>query len=731
MPTLQERITVALGYDDVFEAADAVPDVLEHKPIALEAIDEKLVDLERTKSMNPEALSLLPAGEGWLLVQFGSDSAEEVREAADQLRTALSESDRSPSIAVFDDPEEAAEIWAVRESGLGATAHVPGKSSSWPGWEDSAVAPDRLGGYLRDLEGLYEEFGLERASLYGHFGQGCVHTRIPFDLFSADGVAAYRQFLERAADLVAGYGGSLSGEHGDGQQRGELLERMYGAELVTAFEQMKAVFDPGDRMNPGKVSAPRPLDEDLRFGTGWSPRDPGPVHFSYERDDHSFVTAATRCVGVGKCRQHASKGSVMCPSYQVLHEEEHSTRGRARLLFEMLDGHGTGPVKDLWRSQEVHDALDLCLSCKGCKQDCPVGVDMATYKSEFLSHFYKGRLRPRGDYALGFLPFAAAAVTKARLGSLANKVTGSPRLRPLVVKAGGVADRELPTFARRSLQHWWRRRESRPGHRGSVMLWPDTFTNRFQPEVGQAAVKVLERAGWSVVMPKEGVCCGLTWVSTGQLDTAKKVMRRTLRLLRDHVRSGGLVVGLEPSCTAALRSDIPDLLPDDQDAQRLSKQTVTFAELLRDHTPGWEPPQVDRDAVVQVHCHQHAVLGYDADLEVMERAGVRAERMDSGLLRTCRQLRLRARPPRGQRGLRGAGHAPAHPGGRRRHIGARRRLQLPHPDPPARQCRAGGDPSGAGARCGVRRGGRGDMSGTAPGRDGRRGGVPGADDLGR
>jgi FAD/FMN-containing dehydrogenase/Fe-S oxidoreductase len=645
VPRVPERATVVLGYPSVIEASRDVPAVVEQEPIALEAIDQRLVSFEREKGMNSAALELLPKGDGFLIVQFGGDTVDDARAAAERLTTTLGEGSMAPSSQVLDDPDQAKQIWTVRESGLGATAHVPGRPSTWPGWEDSAVAPERLADYLNDLRGLYREYGYDSAALYGHFGQGCVHTRIPFDLLTARGVEHYRSFLERAADLVASYGGSLSGEHGDGQQRGELLDRMFGEKLVTAFGQMKAIFDPDGRMNPGKVVDAKPLDEDLRLGTDWAPRDPGRTHFAYAEDDHSFAQATTRCVGVGKCRQHTSEnGTVMCPSFMVLHEEEHSTRGRARLLFEMLDGHGSGPVKDLWRSREVHDALDLCLSCKGCKSDCPVGVDMASYKAEFLAHFYKGRIRPRSAYALGFLPLAAAAVTGARLGPLLNAVTAVRPLRSLMASAAGVEHREVPRFAARSLQHWWRHRtrvrdlqppdavdgDNGAGRRGTVMLWPDTFTNRFQPEIGRAAVSVLERAGWEVVLPEKPVCCGLTWVSTGQLDVARRVMRRTLAQLRRHVRAGGLVVGLEPSCTAALRSDVPGLLEEDRDAHRLADQTVTFAQLLRDHTPGWEPPDVDRDAVVQVHCHQHAELGFGAEMEVMERAGIRAERLDSG-----------------------------------------------------------------------------------------------------
>ena len=428
---------MVLGYPSVDLAADAVPAVLPHQPIALEGLDDKLVDFQRSKKMNPQALELLPEGSGWLMVQFGGDTREEVDRAGQRLIDALAGTEHEPRHAFFDDPDRERELWTVRESGLGATAHVPGKPDTWPGWEDSAVAPDRLGDYLRDLNALYVEFGYTQASLYGHFGQGCVHTRIPFALGNAGGVAQYRRFLERAADLVVSYGGSLSGEHGDGQQRGELLGKMFGADLIRAFGQFKAIFDPDNKMNPGKLVAPNRLDQHLRVGTGWAPTEPDRLHFSYPQDGGSFVKAATRCVGVGKCRQHSSDGTVMCPSFQVLHEEEHATRGRARLLFEMLNGHGDGPITGGWRSTQVHDALDLCLACKGCKKDCPVDVDMATYKAEFLAHYWKGRLRPRSDYAMGFLPAAAAVITRVRLGTAVNAVTHAPgcadsRLRSLV-----------------------------------------------------------------------------------------------------------------------------------------------------------------------------------------------------------------------------------------------------------------------------------------------------------
>jgi FAD/FMN-containing dehydrogenase/Fe-S oxidoreductase len=637
VPVVRERTLVVLGFPDIMAAADAVPSVLPHKPIALEGVDHRLIHDEQIKHLNPKALQELPAGKGFLMVQFGGDTRDDVDAAAHRLLDALRDSEHDPNVAVLDDPTVEDELWQVREAGLGATAHVPGHRDTFEGWEDSAVAPERLGAYLRDLEKLYEGFGYAddtAPSLYGHFGQGCVHTRIPFDLYSADGVATYRRFMERAADLVASHGGSFSGEHGDGQSRGELLPRMFGQEIVQAFGELKAIFDPLNRMNPGKVVDPYRLDENLRLGQRWSPRELGPFHFAFPDDGGSFADAANRCVGVGKCRQHEHpNGAVMCPSYQVTREEEHSTRGRARLLFEMLNGHDDGPVDDGWRSAAVRDALDLCLACKGCKTDCPANVDMATYKAEFLAHHYAGRLRPRSHYALGWLPLLATAVGRSRTAAVVNTITHAPLLPHVLTRMAGLEQREIPLLATKSLQQWAADRGSAPpGTHGRVLLWPDTFTNYFHPHVGLSAVRVLEAAGWHVDIPAEPLCCGLTWISTGQLATAKRVLRRTSAHLAEHVHAGGLVVGLEPSCTAVFRSDAPELLPEDRDIARLRDQTVTLSELLLDHTPGWLPTTVPGDvhALAQVHCHQHAITGWDKDQELLAGAGVSVERLHSG-----------------------------------------------------------------------------------------------------
>jgi len=633
IPVVAERAAVLLGYPDVGSSGDAVPAVLEHSPIALEGFDAKVITYQQRKGMNPEALGLLPDGpKAWLLVQFGADTAEEARAMARGLADAAESAPDGPTVTVFDDAAHQQEIWAVREAALGATAQVPGLASMWSGWEDSAVAPAKMGEYLRALTDLYDEFGYSDASLYGHYGQGCVHTRIPFELRTAEGIAAFREFMQHAARLVVSLGGSLSGEHGDGQSRAELLPIMYSENIIHAFSEFKTIFDPGNRMNPGKMAgphhtAPYRIDENLRLGTGYQPKQLL-TSFRFPEDDGDFGKAALRCVGVGKCRRH--EGGVMCPSYMVTKEEEHSTRGRARVLFEMLQGHPDSPITQGWRSPAVKDALDLCLSCKGCKKDCPVNVDMATYKAEFLSHHYAGRLRPLAHYSMGWLPVFARVAS--RLSKVVNAVTQAPGLARLATLAAGVApEREIPQFAEQTFQRWYADRGPRgSGERGQVVLWPDTFSNSFHPHLAQAAVAVLEDAGWQVVVPADAVCCGLTWISTGQLGVAKKVLQRTVDVLRPHLRAGSLVLGLEPSCTAVFRSDAAELFPDDADVQRLKQQTVTLAELLTAHTPGWEPPRSARHALIQTHCHQHAIMGFDPDEKLLAAMGIDADVLDSG-----------------------------------------------------------------------------------------------------
>ncbi|MFG2652627.1 FAD-binding and (Fe-S)-binding domain-containing protein [Streptomyces sp. NPDC048436] len=622
---------LVLGYRDICAAADDVPRLLAHSdPSQLEALDGRMAQLMREEDSHVASLDAFPEGESWLLVQFTGDTLEEVDRQGRDLIRALGRQEGDAGISFSDDPARERRMLRAREAGLGVTARPPDERETWEGWEDSAVPPERLGDYLRDLKKLFAEFAYDHPSLYGHFGQGCVHTRIPFDLKSAEGVATFRKFLFRAADLVTSYGGSLSGEHGDGQARAELLPRMFGERLVAAFGEVKALFDPDNRMNPGKVVDPRRTDDNLRLGPHWRPRDEQ-THFQYPDDDGSFSQAVMRCVGIGNCRSHS--GGVMCPSYRATGEEEHSTRGRARLLFEMLGGHQDTTITDGWRSTEVRDALDLCLACKGCKSDCPVGVDMATYKAEFLAHHYTRRLRPAAHYSLGWLPLWAHLSRLAP--GLVNAALNAPGLARLGKRLAGVAgERQPPAFAAESFTQWWRTRNSQrpePGDARTVVLWPDTFTTFFHPDIAKSAVRVMEDAGFRVAVPDEAVCCGLTWISTGQPATAKRVLRRTIDVLRPWIEAGTPIVGLEPSCTAVFRSDAPELLPHDEDVRRLSRQFRTFAELLVNDAPDdWRPPVLARSATVQTHCHQHAVTKFDADRELMRRAGIDADVLDSG-----------------------------------------------------------------------------------------------------
>ncbi|RKG81809.1 FAD-binding oxidoreductase [Corallococcus exercitus] len=622
VPEPKARSLLVLGYPDVFLAADDVPEVVEAGPIGLEGLDAKLIDGMKRKHLHAEDLPLLPEGEGWLLVEFGGDSKAESDAKAHALMDRLKARGHAPSMSLFDDPAQEHLVWEVRESGLGATAFIPGEPDAWPGWEDSAVPPERMGQYMRDFRALLDRFGYQ-ASLYGHFGQGCLHCRISFELRTREGIARYRRFVEEAADLVVRQGGSLSGEHGDGQSRAELLPKMFGDPLVRAFGEFKRLWDPDGGMNPHKVVDPYRLDENLRLGTRYAPAEPR-THFQFPEDRGSFSRATTRCVGVGKCRR--TDGGTMCPSYMVTREEKHSTRGRAHLLFEMLRGD---VVRDGWRSRPVKEALDLCLACKGCKSDCPVNVDMATYKAEFLSHHYRGRLRPRHAYAFGLVMFWARV--GGRVPWLANFVTHAPGLRTLAKAAAGVHPaREVPRLDATPFQRRVRGRRARKGTRGPVVLFPDTFNNFFHADTASAALEVLEAAGFEVRVPQGFVCCGRPLYDYGMLDTAKALLRHTLTRFREEIRAGTPFVLLEPSCAAVFRDELLNLLPHDEDAKRLAAQTYVLSELLQKRAPDFEVPKLEGKALVQGHCHHQAVMKFHDEEKWLDRTGLDWEKPDSG-----------------------------------------------------------------------------------------------------
>jgi FAD/FMN-containing dehydrogenase/Fe-S oxidoreductase len=630
-------VLLALGFNDSVAAADCVPLVLPHGPLTMESINATLVDRLPRQVRGAAVAAGLPAGSAWLLVEVGGFDPEGAMRAARAIITDLEGSELTVTSSLVTDPEAQAVLWRCRRDSTGLATRRSDGAEAWGGWEDAAVPPERLGAYLRELDEILAAHDLTGAS-YGHFGEGCMHMRMDFDLLSERGLATYRSFVEQAADLVVRLGGSVSGEHGDGRARSELLAKMYGADVVAIFEDVKNVWDPAGVLNPHVIADPAPLDVDMRH-RGKAKDRVVVTEFSYPQDADSFAQAQRRCVGVGKCLQ--SSGGVMCPSYQVTREEKDSTRGRAHLLWEMLEGD---VITGGWRSTEVRDALDLCLSCKGCLSDCPVNVDMATYKSEFLHHHYARRLRPASHYSMGWLPLWSrlAAVAPAAV----NALTGSVLRRPLKWASGIAPERDIPRFAKRSLRSSLHRRpgsQTSVGGRGEgavigrptspggrVVLWPDSFTSYLAPEVGEAAVAVLEDAGFEVVLPRGPVCCGLTWISTGQLGVAKRVLRRSLRSLDEYLRAGVPVVGLEPSCLAVFRHEAPALLPGDASAQLASGLTFTLAELLATYAPHWTPPQVGGEALVQTHCHQHAVIGFDADRALMKAAGISATVPDSG-----------------------------------------------------------------------------------------------------
>ncbi|MET8798362.1 FAD-binding and (Fe-S)-binding domain-containing protein [Nocardia sp. NPDC004568] len=608
VPIPAATLLVVLGYPDLATAADDIAAVVSVAPVAVEGIDARLVEMVRAHGRRvPD----LPRGTGWLFVELAGDDAAATHAAARRLCTAADALDSR----IIEDPGAAAALWRIRADGAGLAGRTRDGEPAWPGWEDAAVPPARLGAYLRDFDELTREHKVD-GLLYGHIGDGCIHVRL--DLPIATAPERFRAFLTDAAHLVVGHGGSLSGEHGDGRARSELLEIMYSPEVRAVFAGYKALFDPANLLNPGVLVRPRPLDADLRLaGLPALPRAGG---FAFAGDAGDLSTAVHRCVGVGKCRADTrGTGGFMCPSYLATADEKDTTRGRARVLQEVVRGELD------WSAPAVAESLDLCLSCRACGTDCPAGVDMATYKSETLYRRYRRRLRPRDHYTLGMLPRWLAGAT--RMPRLVNALAGAGPLRRLGLRAAGIDPRrEVPQLAPVPFRRIWRRelakRQVAKSDAPTVMLWVDTFTDAFDPDIAVAAVRLLDSLGYRVVVPRRRVCCGLTWISTGQLDGARARLRATLDTLDEHVRAGGQVIGLEPSCTAALRADLPELLPGDPRSRPVAAAVRTLAEFLTAQ-PDWRPPRrPGRAMVVQPHCHHYSVLGFDADRQIFAQMGV-------------------------------------------------------------------------------------------------------------
>jgi FAD/FMN-containing dehydrogenase/Fe-S oxidoreductase len=626
----QHRVLVGLGYRDAFFAADHVPEILQFHPIGLEGFEGSIVDgLQRKGAPN---LDLLPEGRGFLLVEFGADEPDKALHLAVQLIDRLKHVSEPPNARLYS-KSEARAVWQIREAGPRAAAFAPGAPAEWEGWDDAAVAPEKLGGYLRDIRQLMNEYGYQGA-FYGHFGHGCVHMRVSFDLESENGIRKYSEFIDRAADLVVSYGGSLSGEHGDGQSRAALLPKMFGAELIEAFGEFKAAWDPDNKLNPHKVVHAYLPTENLRLGADYKPREMK-THFKFPADDGSFAKATLRCIGLGACRK--TDGGAMCPSYMVTLEEAHGTRGRAHMLFEMLQGE---VLRSGWEDEHVKDTLELCLSCKACKSECPANVDIATYKAEFLSHYYEKKRRPLSAYAFGLVE------RWARIGSLipgiANFFSQSPGSRLLLQKILGLApQRQLPRLAAISFRQWVRRNrpsifgedkslESAPSSARQVVLWVDTFNNYFHPEICRAALEVLEDADFTVICSRRPLCCGRPLYDFGMLEKAMNNLSQIMDALGPEIDAGLPIVVLEPSCASVFRDELHNLFPTNARADRLRNQTFLLSEFLQDQAPDYRPPKLFTKVLLHGHCHQKALMKMDHEEALLRRMGADLQTLDSG-----------------------------------------------------------------------------------------------------
>jgi FAD/FMN-containing dehydrogenase/Fe-S oxidoreductase len=627
----QHRALLGLGYPDTFIAADHVPEILPFGPIGLEGFEGSIVDgLRKKRAPN---LELIPDGRGILLVEFGSDDPQETEKIARGLMEQLQRSPDPPNMRLYTNAESR-HVWKLRESGPRAAAAAPGALPEWEGWDDSAVAPEHLGNYLRDIRRLLDEYGYQ-TSFYGHFGHGCIHMRISFDLQTESGIRKYGEFVDRAADIVLSYGGSLSGEHGDGQSRGALLPKMFGTELMKAFVEFKSTWDPDNKMNPGKVVNAYLPTENLRLGADYKPADPK-TYFHFPEDHGSFAEAAGRCIGLGECRKHDS--GTMCPSYMATLEERHSTRGRAHMLFEVLQGEVIG---DGWQDENVKEALDLCLSCKACKSECPTNVDVATYKAEFLAHYYETTRRPLHAYAFGMID------RWARLGSVFPRISNffsqaAPFRNVLQALLHLSSKRKMPTLATTTFQKWARKKAiPAPGERngansavaapaGDVILWADTFNNYFHPGTAQAAVEVLQSAGFRVSVPQVHLCCGRPLYDFGLLEQAKQYLETIMNALGPQIMAGVPIVVLEPSCASVFRDELRNLFPADLRANRLRNQVFLLSELLEHHAPGYQPPQFNGKVLLHGHCHHKSLMKMNDEESLLRKMGADLKSVDSG-----------------------------------------------------------------------------------------------------
>jgi len=621
VPRPNEVELVMLGFDDVFIAADQTPWILEHRPEALEGFDQQLPEFARTKAM--PGVRHLPDGRASLIVEFGGATRDETRERAERLIADARRVTECVGVASLSGAREQAAVWQIRESGLGSSAFIAGRPRSWPGAEDSAVPPAKLGEFLRGFDRILSRHELRVATYYGHFGEGCVHARVNFDLASAPGIATFRIAMTEIGGLVAHLGGSLSGEHGDGIARSELLPMIFRPELIDSFREFKKIFDPDSMMNPGIIVEPHPLDSHLKLGASYRPREVA-THFDFSSEG-GLAGAALKCVGIGKCRKTDS--GTMCPSYMATREEVHSTRGRARILFEALT---TDLLPEGFADPALKDALDLCLACKGCKRECPSSVDMAAYRAEFFSHYYRSHRRPLSSSFFGLLHEVSAFAS--HVPSIANAFSHLPTVAGFVKSSLGIHPaRDLPHFASSTFRRWFERREAPKAGGREVVLFPDTFVNFFEPQIGIAAVEVLERAGFRVILPPRDLCCGRPLYDQGMLARARRRLADAMEVLGPFAAAGIPIVGLEPSCILTFRDELPSFFPGEKRADDLASHSLLLDEFIVREAPDFAPPELRGGAIVQRHCHQQALAGIENEVSLLSRVpGLKLEVLDSG-----------------------------------------------------------------------------------------------------
>ncbi|KVL86479.1 dimethylmenaquinone methyltransferase [Burkholderia stagnalis] len=624
------RVLLVLGFTDIFTAADAVPHYNRFAPIAIEGLDRAIIRGLQARGLKADEIALLPPGDAWVVLEFGADTVDAALAQAREAEAYFNGGGAGPDVSGFVVAEKAKQqkIWSIRETGASAVALSvdPSKPDPIAGWEDAAVDPLRLGDYLRAFQALVDRYGYETC-LYGHFGDGCVHARITFDLRSVEGVQVWRGFLREAAQLVVDFGGSLSGEHGDGQAKAEFLPIMYGPELMQAMAEFKAIWDPANRLNPGKVINAYRADENLRLGPAYKPVTLQTKLTFASPEGDGMQRAIERCIGMGKCR--SLDGGTMCPSYRATREEKFSTRGRAHLFWEMLQGD---VIKDGWNSPEVKEALDACLGCKGCKSDCPTHTDMASYKAEFLSHYYETHRRPRQAMFMGRI--GQWAPLASRFPRLMNFMTSTPPLARIGKWIAGIApQRALPAFAPRPFraiakrQGIGQRTDATPA-RNKVILWVDTFNEHFSPDIAAAAADVLTRLGFDVTLPRKRLCCGRPLYDYGLLDEARALLRTAVDELADEIGAGVPVVGLEPGCLSVFKDELLKQLPDEPLAKRLAAQTFLFSDFVAQAEFAW--PQLDADVIVHGHCHQKSLFGMKGETALLDKLGVRWTLLDTG-----------------------------------------------------------------------------------------------------